>query len=123
MHFIVQREKNTAPEPVSPQMGGSSPKCGPHRNRRTPSPAWQKPTWPLARLTPQQRGHSWQAFKVVKDIKVFKVVKDIKGFKVVRVFKVVKDIKEFKVVRVLKVIRDLKDFKDLKDLKTGLGWL
>ena len=105
MHFIVQREKNTAPEPVSPQMGGSSPKWGPHRNRRTPSPAWQKPTWPLARSTPQHRGHSWHVVKVFKVIKVVKVVK---------VRRTTKNLKDFK---------DLKDFNYLKDLKTGLGWL
>ena len=117
MHFIVQREKNTVPEPVSPQMGGSSPKWGPHRNRRTPSPAWQKPTWPLARSTPHWRGHSWQV------VKVFKVIKVIKAVKVVKVVKVIKVVKVVEVVRVVKVRRDTKNFKDLKDLKTGLDWL
>ena len=111
MHFIVQREKNTVPEPVSPQMGGSSPKCGPHRKSRTPSPAWQKPTWPLARSTPQHRGHSWQVDKV------FKVIKVVKVFKVVKVVRVVK------VIEGRRDTKDFNDLNDLNDLKPVLGLL
>ena len=63
-HFIVHREKNIHPLPRLPVSGGSSPKCGPHLKRRTPSFAPQNPGVPsaLKRSARQRRGHSSQKF-------------------------------------------------------------
>ena len=59
MHRIVHREKKMQPEPRSPVIGGSSPKCGPHLKRRGEESAPQYPAVELSRRRTLQRlGHN-----------------------------------------------------------------
>ena len=57
----VQPEKKTAPEPHSPEMGGSSQKWSAERAASGRAPMPQKPVLPWARSAPQRLGQSAQA--------------------------------------------------------------
>ena len=54
-------EKKIAPDPASPEMGGSSQKCSAARATHTVAFAPHAPRRPSARRAPQARGHSRQA--------------------------------------------------------------
>ena len=56
-----QPVKKMAPEPDSPEMGGSSQKCSAERATRNVAPAPQNPASPWARAARQRRGQSSQA--------------------------------------------------------------
>ncbi len=56
----VHDEKKMAPDPASPEMGGSSQKCSAARATRRAAVAPQAPRAPAARAAPQARGHSSQ---------------------------------------------------------------
>ena len=56
----VQAEKKMAPEPASPEMGGSSQKCRAERATRRLDVAPQAPRAPAARFAPHERGQRWQ---------------------------------------------------------------
>jgi hypothetical protein len=58
----VHLEKKTHPEPLSFVIGGSSPKCAPHRKTLAMEPALQKPVKPFDanRLARQFLGHRVQ---------------------------------------------------------------
>ena len=47
----LHRLKNTAPDPLSPDMGGSSQKCRSHKATSGRIPAWQNPFSPVALST------------------------------------------------------------------------